>query len=195
MRFEYWSTIVKVSNQQNFSPAFIATAIEPILNCSHTPTISHSPPETPLELHSQMAVDNATPGKRDRLPDGPTKAQDQGNMSPVRSPGLKSPIKIEKPAQAHVQVPSTRPNPKQAGKSQETQPQEEVEAGADENEAQKPPEDPNSDLPEFDYNTVQIQYSAVIREASTAEDDLLNEFTAYTDVFRSFHLLSDHLLT
>jgi hypothetical protein len=138
-----------------------------------------------------MAVDNATPGNRNRLQDGPTKSQDQRDMSPVQSPGLKSPIKTENSTQSKVQVPSTLPDPKQAGKPQETQTQEEVEAAAEENESETAPEDPNADLPIFEYNAIQDQYNAAIREASTAEDDLLNEFEAYSQVLRPLHLISD----
>lgn len=129
-----------------------------------------------------MAVDSATPGKRNRVPDGPAKAQEQGDMSPAHSLGLKSPMKTEKSAQSEIQVPSTLPDLDQAGKPQE----ERVKAGAEKNESKTAPEDLNSDLPPFDFNGIQDQYTAAIGEASQAEDQLLHEFDAYAQVFCSF---------
>jgi hypothetical protein len=96
-------------------------------------SIPHSRPETPLKLQSEMAVNSATPARK-RLPDSPAKGHRERDMSP----GLNSPIKVKKPAHSQVQIPPSAQPPEfdQAGNSQETESQEEVETGRDGNETQ-----------------------------------------------------------
>jgi len=147
----------------------------------HMPSIPHSPPETPLKLQSEMAVDSATPARK-RHPDSPLKGLRGRDMSP----GLNSPIKVEKPTQSQVKIPPSAQPPEsdQAGNSQETESQEEVETGPDgsEKQAENIPQDLNAELPEFDYNRLNAECAAAVNKASEEEDKLLDEFNAYAEV-------------
>lgn len=144
-----------------------------------------SPPETPLKPPFQMAVDSKTPARK-KVPDSPTKVHGDGSMSPAQNGGLDSPVKKEKVLQSQSQIPTSAqaPEPNQAGKPQEIHSDDDLETSGDENESQADvtQEDPDAELPDFDYEGLEAQYREAITKATNKEDELLREFEAYSQV-------------
>lgn len=137
-----------------------------------------------------------TPARK-RAPDGPVKAHSEGETKIPATPsrGLKKPTKVEQPTQSQI-PPSAQP-PRQGSQPHETQSQGEDEAGADgyESQPESIPQDPNADLPDFDYEHLNADFNAAMAIAGRNETELVDKFHRYAEVFYASSRDPDLILT
>ncbi|RDL42496.1 uncharacterized protein BP5553_02475 [Venustampulla echinocandica] len=144
-----------------------------------------SPPETPLKNPTSTENTMSRTPLRDDVDDGTSEHQLTPRQNAAPGDGWAS----EKPSQAgnEVQIPPTPRIPKSGQESPTSQDGDDTNT---DDEGRGPGDAYNEDLdaplPQFDWDGVRNQYTKAVKEVISEEEELLEQFTKYTQLFVSW---------